>query len=399
MRRVGASRSAMNLTIVADENIPGVEHYLGALGQVVRVNGRALAPAQLVGADILLVRSVTRVDAALLDDSGVRFVGTATSGFDHIDRDYLAGRGITFAHAPGANANSVVEYVLAAVASVDDTLERLLAGGQVGIVGYGNVGRLLAARLKALGIGYRVFDPWLNQHTLDCATDLDAVLGCDVVSLHPELCLEQPWPSHHLLGREELRRLRCGTLLINASRGSVVDGSALLSRLHGAREPNVVLDVWEGEPNVDPALLARVTLGTAHIAGYSLDGKLLATRMLSSAVMAYLSQTKSSDLEKYGKFGAQELPLLRATRDLSGARLARFLLQSRYDIRADDALLREAVVGKPLAQERAAAFDQLRRSYRDRRELAGAIVECTSPEQFALVRALGCTPIVAKAVG
>jgi erythronate-4-phosphate dehydrogenase len=316
---------------------------------------------------------------------------------DHIDRDYLARKEIAFAYAPGANANSVVEYVLAAVAAVDDTLERLLAGGSVGIVGYGHIGRALASRLKALGIGYRVYDPWLDPRTLDSAADLDAVLDCDVISLHPELCMEQPWPSHHLLGQHELLRLRTGALLINASRGPVVDNGALLSRLQSAREPRAVLDVWEGEPNIDPALLACVTLGTAHIAGYSLDGKLLATRMLSDAVVTYLDQTARSRSAMSGAVIAQDLPLLRVTRDLSGANLARFLLQSRYDVRADDALLRQAVAGERLTQDRGNAFDRLRRSYRDRRELAGSAVECITPAQFALVRALGCTPVASVA--
>lgn len=384
----------MSLTIVADENIPAVEQCLGAFGQVVRVNGRTLTRGQLASADILLVRSVTRVDAALLDGTPVRFVGTATSGIDHIDREYLARNAIAFAYAPGANANSVVEYVLAAVAAVGDRLEHLLCGGRVGIVGYGNIGRALAARLKALGIAHRVYDPWLDQNALDGAADLDAVLECDVVSLHPELCMEPPWPSHHLLGLDQLQRLRPGALLINASRGSVVDNSALLARLESASAPLVVLDVWEGEPNIDAALLARVALGTAHIAGYSLDGKLLATRLLSDAVIAHLGDNGLSGQLPSADHKARQLPALHAPGDLVGASLARFLLQARYDIRADDALLRLAVAGSRQGHDSGRAFDQLRRAYRDRRELAGSVVDSGSHAQLGLLRALGCIPCV-----
>lgn len=382
----------MTLTIVADENIPAVEQYLGSLGQVLRVNGRTLTRAQLAGVDILLVRSVTQVDAALLEGTAVRFVGTATSGFDHVDRDYLARHDIAFAHAPGANANSVVEYVLAAIAAVGDTLERLLCGGMVGIVGYGNIGKALAARLQALGVGFCVYDPWLDQRGIACAATLDTVLDCDVVSLHPELSTQQPWPSHHLLGSSELQRLRPAALLINASRGPVVENAALLAQLNGTRELDTVLDVWEGEPKIDPALLARVTLGTAHIAGYSLDGKLLGTRMLGDAVNAYLGQTVSSTPVMAGSSDALTLPSLQAPRDISNAALARFLLQSRYDIRADDALLRRAIASEVRAQQKGSAFDQLRRSYRNRRELAGSIVHGVSSAQLELVRALGCIP-------
>ncbi|HEY6132122.1 MAG TPA: 4-phosphoerythronate dehydrogenase, partial [Halioglobus sp.] len=275
----------MSLRILVDENIPAAEHFLGAVGQVRYVNGRMIERSQLQSVDVLLVRSVTRVDEALLSGSPVKFVGTATSGIDHIDRDYLQRRGIAFAHAPGANANSVVEYVLAAIATVGDKLEQLLAGGVAGIVGYGNIGKAVAARLAALNIRYLVYDPWLDQDAVPCAAELNQILDCDLVSLHPELTAAQPWPSHHLLGASELRRLRPDTLLINASRGQVIDNSALLARLEAGRGPLTVLDVWAGEPNISWDLLQRVTLGTAHIAGYSLDGKLRATRMLSDAVV------------------------------------------------------------------------------------------------------------------
>jgi erythronate-4-phosphate dehydrogenase len=382
----------MSFTIVADENIPSVEQYLGALGQVVRVNGRSLTPGQLAGADILLVRSVTRVDAALLEGTPVRFVGSATSGIDHIDSEYLAHNAIAFAYAPGANANSVVEYVLAAIAAVGDTLEELLSGGRVGIVGYGNVGRALAARLRALDIAYQVYDPWLDQQMLHHAAELDAVLDCDVVSLHPELCMEQPWPSHHLLGREQLQCLRPGALLINASRGPVVDNGALLERLECANAPLVVLDVWEGEPIIDAALLARVALGTAHIAGYSLDGKLLATRLLSAAVIAHLEDARPPSSLRSVDHASREILSLLAPGELSGAGLIRFLLQARYDIRQDDALLRRAVMLARQPQEIGRAFDQLRRDYRDRRELAGSVVDTSSHEQLGVLRAMGCMP-------
>ena len=156
----------VSFTLLADENIPAVDTYFGAFASIRRVAGRTLDHSQLQGVDLLLVRSVTRVDEALLRGSAVKFVGTATSGFDHIDRDYLAQHNIGFAHAPGSNANSVVEYVLAAIAAVEDKLELLLAGGSIGIIGYGVIGKAVAARFDALGIRCRIYDPWLAQHTI-----------------------------------------------------------------------------------------------------------------------------------------------------------------------------------------------------------------------------------------
>ncbi len=377
----------VSLTILADENIPAVEHFLGALGRVQRVNGRTLQPEQLTGVDVLLVRSVTRVDAGLLAGSPVKFVGTATSGIDHIDRDYLHQHGIAFAYAPGANANSVVEYVLAAIAAVGDKLEQLLAGGVIGIVGYGLIGKAVAARCAALGIRYRIYDPWLDQTAITNAVDLDHILDCDVVTLHAEMTTVQPWPSYHLLGVAQLQRLRPDALLINASRGAVIDNAALLIQLERGRGPLTVLDVWEGEPDLHVALLRRVTLGTAHIAGYSLDGKLLATRMLSTALTAHL-HSPSPPIQSPA--GADTV--VSVGEALSGAGLVRYLVQSSYDICLDDVLLRRAVLDEQPASERGHRFDLLRRLYRERRELAGALVCGTlQPGQVALVKALGCT--------
>ena len=375
----------MTLRILADENIPAVEHYVGALGRVERCSGRTLGSAQLAGVDVLLVRSVTRVNEQLLAGSGVRFVGTATSGVDHVDRAWLQRQGIGFRHAPGSNANSVVEYVLAAVAAVGEHLEKLLAGGSVGIVGYGHIGRAVAARLERLGIRHRVYDPWLDQHSLPQAASWDELLGCDVISLHPELTLEQPWPSFHLLDARALSRLHPGCLLINASRGAVLDNAALRRYLADHNPVDVVLDVWEGEPRVDPRLLRQVQLGTAHIAGYSLDGKLLATRMLVEAMSAHLGipwQDPGS--------AAGEPPPITVAEQLEPAALLRHLLRTRYRIEEDDRALREVVLADP--SEAPAGFDRLRRDYPPRREVCGSRVSMQSPSAASrgILRGLGC---------
>jgi erythronate-4-phosphate dehydrogenase len=345
-----------------------------------------LGRTQLDGADILLVRSVTRVDETLLSGSTVKFVGTATSGFDHIDRDYLARNNIGFSHAPGSNANSVVEYVLAGIAAVGDKLEQLLAGGTVGIVGYGVIGKAVAARFAALGVQCRIVDPWLERSSIPDVAELDEILDCDIVSLHAELTTRQPWPSHHLLRLRELQRLRPDALLINASRGPVVDNSSLLTHLDAHPGRLTVLDVWEGEPNINAALLEQVTLGTAHIAGYSMDGKLLATRMLSEAVRQYFKLSRDASTRPAGVLSA-----LRVQDGLSGANLIRHLIQSRYDILLDDSLLRQAVSAGHGTTVHGSRFDELRKTYRERRELAGTVVTgLRSPDDLAIGRALGC---------
>ena len=375
----------MNPVIVVDENIPGVPELLAGVADIRIASGRDIDAATLVGAQALLIRSVTTVNKALLAGSQLRFIGSATSGVDHVDLDYLAQQGISFAHAPGSNANSVVEYVLAAIAAIPGKLEKMLAGGRLGIIGFGIIGKLLASRLRRLDIEFCAYDPWLGNGLVENAAELEEVLACDVVSLHAELTRRQPWPSHHLLGSRELSCLNPDALLINASRGSVIDNAALLASMQrGDLGARVVLDVWEGEPGIDHALLQRVALGTSHIAGYSFDGKLMATRMLCESLASALGL----DLAEPGK---RELPGLTLAREADDVQLVRKAILGRYDIETDDAMLRAVTLGHQPA-EAAAGFDRLRREYPRRRELFGTEVSVLEPSerQQQLLRALGC---------
>jgi erythronate-4-phosphate dehydrogenase len=369
--------------------MPALESLLGEQVQVDRVPGRLIDRQHVAAADALFVRSVTRVDAGLLDGSSVRFVGTATAGTEHIDQQWLQGAGIHFAHAPGANANSVVEYVLSAVAAVEDYLERLLSGGRLGVVGYGHVGKALVARLQLLGIEYRVYDPWLDQDQVPFPATLDDVLQCDVICLHPELTRESPWPSYHLLKQQGLQTLRNKQLLINASRGAVIDNAALLHRISQPSAPQLVLDVWEHEPAISAALLGRIRIGTAHIAGYSLDSKVLASRMLCQA----LAENSHSSTYALADDPLPVLPPLQLEQASGPADVIRQLCIASYPIERDDRLLREATLEQAPAQA-ADNFDQLRKCYAERRELAGrkvALGRQLAPYED-LVSALGCHP-------
>lgn len=371
------------LRIVADSNLPGVETLFSPWGEVRRVEGRTLQREHLLEADVLLVRSVTRVDRALLEGTPVRFVGSGTAGLDHVDRDYLQSMGIGFAAAPGANANAVVEYVLAVIGVVDERAECLLAGGRVGIVGCGHVGRILAARLDALGIANCQYDPWLAEEALPAPASLAEVLTCDVVSLHCELTRQTPWPSYHLLDEARLAALRPQQLLINASRGAVVDNRALAARLRTAEPPRAVLDVWEGEPQVDAALLERLVLGTPHIAGYSLEAKWAASRLLADALAEFLGRAGAV------AGGLPSPETIELPGHLAGAGLWRVLLGNRYDPHEDDRALRHLVATAQPAQV-PAGFDALRRHYRERRELAGSRVHAATEHQRDFAAALGC---------
>ena len=346
------------LKVVADQNIPMAAQVFSSFGEVELVDGRAISEADLVGADILLVRSVTKVNKDLLGATSVRFVGSATAGFEHIDREYLKEQGIVFALASGANAQSVVEYVFAALASIDDRLEALLNQEQtLGVVGCGNVGRKLIQTARALGMQVKWFDPFVEP--TDFSDKLESVLKCDVVSLHCELTSTGPYPTHHLLSKTVLEGFSRAQLLINAARGGVVDNAALLALFEQGKSPQLVLDCWENEPRIEPRLIPFCSIATPHIAGYSTDGKWRATQMLFEAA------AKQFDLEnKSLHFPERESFLIEAT--LSDAEVIREALFRVYDIKADDLRFRAAAQGNKNAQW----FDELRRQYPVRRELA-----------------------------
>lgn len=353
-----------DLTIVADENIPALESLFGDLGRLVRCPGRTLSSEALQEADILLVRSVTRVDQALLAGTPVRFVGTATIGTDHVDLPWLAEQGIGFSSAPGSNADSVVEYVLSSLLHLAAERSFDLFDQVVGIVGVGNVGGRLQRRLEAMGIRVMLCDPpRAHQEGGDRFVDLTTLLAqADIVSLHTPLVTSGPWPSHHLLNEETLGLLKPDAILLNTGRGAVIDNQALL-RLKAQRpDMTLVLDVWEGEPVIDPRLAAQCAIATPHIAGYALDGKIRGSWMLYRALCEFLGRRSDIALEQALPAAAvSELRLAPGADLLTSARLV-------YDPFRDDRALR-ATLALP-TEQRGAAFDQLRRTYPVRREFA-----------------------------
>ncbi|WP_092024133.1 4-phosphoerythronate dehydrogenase PdxB [Marinobacter zhejiangensis] len=361
------------MLIVADENIPLLDSFFGDFGEIRRVSGRLMKAEDVADADVLLVRSVTRVTPSLLQGSRVKFVGTATIGTDHIDQAWLEENGIAFCAAPGCNANSVVEYVLSVLAlyaerrGIEDWSEL-----SVGIVGVGNVGGELARKLDRLGFTVKLCDPPRAEvePEVDFAT-LDEALDCDVVTLHTPLEIGGAHPTYHLLGADRLQALRGDQLLINTSRGEVVDNQALLNRLGQPEAPVVALDVWEQEPVIMPELVNKVWLATPHIAGYSLEGKLQGTEIIYQAVCRFLGFPVR---KQAGQFLPEPaLSKLSFTSSAEDDAAAFTAMRCCYDPRRDDANLR-LVMGLD-ASERGAAFDRLRKDYPVRREFSSVKVQ------------------------
>jgi erythronate-4-phosphate dehydrogenase len=374
--------------IVADANIPLAAEAFGPLGEVAALAAERITAEAIREADALLVRSVTRVDAALLAGSRVRLVATATIGFDHVDRAYLESQGIGFAYAPGSNARSVAEYVLAALHALAHEDGFRLADKVLGIVGCGNVGGRLA-RL-AEGIGMRVLrnDPPLARQTGDPNyLPIEAMAEADIVTFHVPLARGGPDPTYHMVSAGLLARLKRGAIVINSSRGAVAETAALKAAVDAGQVGALVLDVWEGEPNIDVELLRRVRIATPHIAGYSYDGKVNGTRMVLDALCRHFGLKREWDPS--GLMPPPACPRVRvpAGLDIQGA--LGLAIRAAYDIEADDRRLRGIAAQPP--ERRSRYFSGLRKEYPVRREFPATTVELAGPQPAlaAALRALG----------
>lgn len=367
------------MKILVDENMPYAEALFGRLGDVQAVAGRAIPAPALALADALMVRSVTRVDGALLDGSRVKFVGTATAGTDHVDEDWLARAGIGFSAAPGCNAIAVVEYVFSALLWLTQRDGFALRDKTVGIVGAGNVGGRLQRRLNAFGVRTLLCDPPLAEAgALGDWQPLEKLVAeADVLTFHTPLTRDGRHATWHLVDGALLAALPRGRIIINACRGAVVDNAALLRALEGGKPLSVVLDVWEPEPGLSLPLLARVDIGTAHIAGYTLEGKARGTTQVFDAYSAFVGSDARASLA--AALPAVERIRLRGAIDEEAMRLLAHLV---YDVRRDDMQLRRAA-GLP------GEFDRLRKNYYQRREWSSLCVETDDGVGADYLRQLG----------
>jgi erythronate-4-phosphate dehydrogenase len=374
------------MKIVVDENMPFGREAFETLGEVVTAPGRGIDSALLRDAELLLVRSVTKVNAALLEGTAVRFVGTATIGEDHLDKGYLKDRGIPYASAPGCNANSVSEYITGALFHLAEKHDFDLTDKTLGIVGVGNVGSRVLAKAEALGMRVVLNDPPRAKETGDPVFQpLEAILDCDIVTVHVPLENEGPHPTYHLVDEDFFSRLRPGAILLNTARGPVVENADLKAALDAGQVLDAVLDVWEGEPQYDPELLEMVAIGTPHIAGYSFDGKVNGTRQVYEAACAFLSTAATWDASA----ALPEADHPHLTAEGTGHGAAARLVKTVYDIMHDDAALRGTLPFQD--SERGAAFDRLRKHYPRRREFQNTRVTLSTDDAAtrALVAGLG----------
>jgi len=377
------------MLIVADENIPLIEEFFASFGEIRRLPGRQITRADVHDADVLLVRSVTRVDRELLEGSAVKFVGTCTIGTDHLALDDFEHAGIQWASAPGCNARGVVDYVLGSLLTLADIEGADLAQRTYGVIGAGEVGGRLVRVLRDLGWKVQVCDPLRQAAEGADYVSLEQIIEqCDVISLHTPLSKSGDFATWHLLDEARLNRLKPGTWLINASRGPVVDNAALRNVLNAREDLQAVLDVWEGEPQVDVELADLCVLATPHIAGYSLDGKQRGTAQIYQALCAFLGQTPQVQLADL--LPAPWLAKVELSANSDQAWALAMVCRGVYDPRRDDADFRRTLTG-PVDQQKQ-AFDGLRKHYPVRREIEGLTVhiEGHNPALTKMAAALGC---------
>jgi erythronate-4-phosphate dehydrogenase len=350
--------SNCNLNIIADENMIGVSELFKRFGTISFLPGRDITTEDLKSADVLLVRSVTRVNKDLLEGTSVRFVGSATIGVDHVDQTYLKHAGIRFVHAPGCNAAAVVQYVLSAVCQLCPGWE----ASTVGIVGCGNVGNLLRKILLSLNVKCRVYDPFISSLDGGRLSTLGEVIESDIVTVHTPLTFDGPHPTQKMINHNVLKLMKDDALLINSGRGEVIDAEALLGRLQSGRPLKVALDVWQSEPNMDTQLMELINIATPHIAGYSIDGKRAGTDMIYKGFLSWMGLSTNGNNVDFE---------LRSIYLDGVSKLDDFILKC-YDIEKDDKAMRSlvkefSIASRPVAE----AFDQLRRLYPERRDFRG----------------------------
>jgi erythronate-4-phosphate dehydrogenase len=376
------------MRIVADENIPLLDAFFSGIGEIRRYPGRTLDRAAVADADILLVRSVTKVTRELLEGTPVRFVGTCTIGTDHLDLDYFNDAGIQWSSAPGCNARGVVDYVLGSLLTLAEIEGADLTQRTYGVVGAGQVGGRLIKVLRGLGWNVLVCDPPRQAQEGGDYVSLDEIVArCDVISLHTPLNKTGDLPTWHLFDRARLLALKPGAWLINAARGPIVDNSALRDVLLEREDLQAVLDVWEQEPLVDVELAELCVIGTPHIAGYSLDGRQRGTAQIYQALCAHLGQSPSISLDDLLPKPWLAHVTLDAATDPAWA--LNMLCRGVYDPRRDDADLRRSLVGD--SASRRLAFDALRKHYPPRREIDSLTVSINGQSDVLrrMVAALG----------
>ena len=281
-----------NPKIVIDDKIPYIKETISKLtNRAVYIPGNMIGNDDIRDADALIIRTRTHCDAQLLKGSNVKFVATATIGYDHIDTNFMEQAGIKWINCPGCNASSVAQYIDAVLTLIKTEKHIDIQKQTIGIVGCGHVGRKVVEVARRKGMNILVCDPPRSDAEGEKGfVSMEQIAKeADIITFHVPLTKEGRYPTYHLANETLFDSLSKRPIIINSSRGAVVDNEALLYAINYNKVKDAVIDTWENEPNINKELLKRVWIGTPHIAGYSADGKTNADNMVISALCEFFS--------------------------------------------------------------------------------------------------------------
>lgn len=359
------------LKILVDENIPFAEEAFSGFGKVRLASGREITNKMLKDIDVLIIRSVTKVNKSLIERTPVTFIGTTTIGLDHINTFYLKSNKISFASSPGCNADSVVEYIFAALLKIASEQNIYLKDKSIGIIGYGNIGSRVSRVARSFGMRTLINDPPLQRETKEpIFVPYNEALQADIITYHVPLNMKGIDKTYHMLSAEQLNYFDNKKIIINAARGSVVSNDDL--RIFLLNQKNtVILDVWENEPQIDKELLKLVNIGSAHVAGYSYEGKVNGTIMIYNALCKFLNINPGWE----PSFPQVENSILDYPAGVSLEQALNKLFSEIYNISEDDKKLRK--IYDIDNNDRGRYFDYLRKNYQVRREFSNYTIRIT----------------------
>jgi erythronate-4-phosphate dehydrogenase len=370
------------MKIVIDENIPFIRGVFEPWAMVVYSPGRAIDKKMVSDADALIVRTRTMCNSRLLEGSNVRIVASATIGFDHMDTGWLEAEGIKWVNAPGCNSGSVMQYITATLFFIASKYKLDMRSLTLGVVGVGNVGSKVVKTARAVGVTVLQNDPPRERREGPGEfVALDKVIAeSDILTLHIPLSMEGIDKTYHLFNESNLSQLKRDCILINSSRGEVIDNTALRNALSAGILRGTVLDVWEREPYADRRLIELADLATPHIAGYSVDGKANATiavvREVSSVLGIPLRDWRPGELPEPAE---PYIDISGHTRGRTAHERVAQAVQHTYPVDEDDFLFRS----------NPEKFEFLRDNYRKRREFGSFTVRSDDPETRKILNDLG----------
>ena len=363
------------MKIIVDENIAYGEEAFSEFGRVQLYPGREISNKILRDADALIIRSVTKVDEELLARTNIKFVGTATIGLDHLDRSYLDESGILYANAPGCNSFAVAEYITVSLNNAAISKNISLQDKSLGIIGYGNIGTKVERFAKLLGMKTLINDPPLEKNADENKfSTLKNTLKCDVVTFHVPLNKTGEYKTVHLLDEDNIDLIKQDAILLNTSRGQVVDNKSVFKKLVNTTGIFSVFDVWENEPEINTDLLNAVNIATPHIAGYSFEGKVNGTIAIHESLADFLNVAPKWK----PKMPAVENSTITVDIKESFEQILNKIFQFVFPQFNDDALLRKSILMN--TEERKKYFDDLRKNYRLRREFTNYTIKLNKPD-------------------